>query len=332
MNQSYVLGVDVSKKTLELCLMDSDSRSAIISRSITNQEDSIAKFFKSIPSDSLNSMRVAIEPTGNYWFLMADTSLSYGCRVQSVHTRAAKKFLESCNLRAKTDRLDAKGLAVYASIMELHDYSPKPEYAKILDELLSVRRNLSRTVTDYTLIVDSGRTGSDIAANILAAAKVQLADLDKRIAEAQKNLKPAKDLRTVPGFGPVISAALASKLTSYDFKHSDSFVAYTGLDLKVCDSGQKRGRRVLSKNGDPELRRLLYLAAQSSLRVKDSPFKKIYDSHRERGLSSTASICAVARKLARTAWSIVRFGTEYDPERVFLDKKAKKRQETQVSA
>jgi transposase len=292
---------------------------------ILNKETDVKSFLSSVPIDSLDSLCVAVEPTGSYWYLMADAALSSGCRVVSAPPRAAKKFLQSVNLRAKTDKLDAKGLALYASTMELHDYQPKTKITKTLDELLSLRRNLSQNKTYYTQVAQSGRAGCDIASEILASIKTRLSDLDKRIAQAQSDIPQAKKLRTVPGFGPIVSAALASKLTSYSFAHSDSFVAYIGLDLKISDSGKKRGRRVLSKNGDPELRRLLYLAAQSSLRVKDSPFKKIYDSHRERGLSSTAALCAVARKLARTAWSIARFGTEYNPKRVFLDKKALKK-------
>ena len=38
---------------------------------------------------------------------------------------------------------------------------------------------------------------------------------------------------------------------------SDAALAFVGLDSRVCDSGQKPGRRRLSKRGPRELRRLL---------------------------------------------------------------------------
>ena len=84
------------------------------------------------------------------------------------------------------------------------------------------------------------------------------------------------------------------------------------------DSGQLRGRRRLSKQGDAELRRLFYLCAQATLRSRDpdNPFTQQYERERATGLPTTAAVCAVARKRARTCWSLVTHGTSYDPARV----------------
>jgi len=71
--------------------------------------------------------------------------------------------------------------------------------------------------------------------------------------------------------------------------------------MGVRQSGKKNGQTGLTKQGDGELRRLLYLAAQSNLRAKNSPFRAQYERERAKGLSSTAALCAVARKLARLA-------------------------------
>ncbi len=87
--------------------------------------------------------------------------------------------------------------------------------------------------------------------------------------------------------------------------------------VRVRQSGKKSGQLGLSKQGEAELRRLLYLAAQASLRAKDSPFKAQYERERAKGLSSTAALCAVARKIARLSWSLVAHGTSYDPQRVY---------------
>lgn len=108
-----------------------------------------------------------------------------------------------------------------------------------------------------------------------------------------------------------------SRLTIRAFSHSDQFVAYCGLDIRIRQSGKKSGQLGLSKQGEAELRRLLFLAAQSSLRAKGSPFKVQYERERAKGLSSTAALCAVARKIARLSWSLVTHGTTYDPERVY---------------
>lgn len=82
----------------------------------------------------------------------------------------------------------------------------------------------------------------------------------------------------------------------------DAFVAFTGLDPRPMDSGQHRGRRRLSKRGPAEPRRLLYLAAMSTAKTKT--WKPIYEHYRAKGLSSTATLVILARRIARTAWKI----------------------------
>ncbi len=143
--------------------------------------------------------------------------------------------------------------------------------------------------------------------------------MDKQIAQltaSHQEFAIATELEKVPGFGKVTAATLASRLAGHTFGHSDQFVAYCGLDVGVRQSGKKNGQTGLTKQGDGELRRLLYLAAQSNLRAKDSPFKAQYERERAKGLSSTAALCAVARKLARLAWSLHKHGASYHPQRV----------------
>ncbi len=139
--------------------------------------------------------------------------------------------------------------------------------------------------------------------------------LDQQIAELTKttaSLAVVSELQKVPGIGPVTAATLASRLSSRHFTHSDQFVAYCGLDVAIRQSGKKYGQLGLTKQGDGKLRRLLYLAAQANLRSKNSPFKAHYERERAKGLSSTAALCAVARKLARLSWSLVTHG-EFTP-------------------
>jgi transposase len=317
---THVLGVDVSKDTLALCLMDRHERLPLIERAIPNDIRHIHSSLAELPVTAFASLRVAIEPTGPYWLDMANTALDLGCQVMSASPRAAKLFLRSVNLRAKTDKLDAKGIALYAASMDLKPYQPKAEELRQLDDLLALRRKLSSGIAYYSRLAALGGVSSDVASGMMAFSKTQLSEMDRRVREVTKAFEPARKLEKVPGFGTVVSAALTSKLVSIPFRSSDAFVAYVGLDTKVRESGKRRGRRALSRNGDAELRRLLYLAAQATIRVKGSPFADIYQRHRDRGLTTTEAICVVARKMARTAWSIVRYDTNYDPNRVLQDR------------
>lgn len=151
------------------------------------------------------------------------------------------------------------------------------------------------------------------------ALQKQLKDVDRQVAVLTQapELAAVKELQKVPGIGPVVASTLVSRLTARSFGHSDQFVAYCGLDVRVRQSGKKSGQLGLSKQGESELRRLLFLAAQSSLRAKDSPFALQYERERAKGLSSTAALCAIARKMARLSWALVHHGTPYDPQRIY---------------
>jgi transposase len=122
----------------------------------------------------------------------------------------------------------------------------------------------------------------------------------------------ARNLQTVVGIGPLISSAFANAITRRPFKNSDAVVAYFGLDPRVTDSGQHRGRRYLSKRGPAELRRLAYVGAMAACKTKI--WKPIYEHYRARGLSSTATLNVIARKLVRIAFAIVKTGLPFRPE------------------
>jgi hypothetical protein len=66
------------------------------------------------------------------------------------------------------------------------------------------------------------------------------------------------------------------------------------------------------------LRWLLYLAAKATLRAKaGADFKQLYLRKRAEGQTTTGSICIVARKLAKVAWSLAHSDQAYDPARAF---------------
>jgi transposase len=82
----------------------------------------------------------------------------------------------------------------------------------------------------------------------------------------------------------------------------------------MSESLGSRGKRRLSKRGPTELRRLLYLAALSAIKTKT--WRPLYEHYRAKGLSSTGALVILARRIARTAWSIYAYKTEFDPARL----------------
>ena len=110
---------------------------------------------------------------------------------------------------------------------------------------------------------------------------------------------------------------LATLLTRVGFANSDAVVAYSGLDPRPEDSGSKRGKRKLSKKGDPQLRRQLYLCAMAATR--SALFRPMYEALKGRGLPSTAALVVLARKLLRIAFAVWKSGQAFEPSKLLIN-------------
>ncbi len=320
--RTIMLGIDVAKDTLACTLLDPHTRKALWRKSLPNTLVGIQGLLAASPADS----PWVLEPTGRYSTPVAQLARQASRRVLLAPPRQARSFLRSIQCRAKTDRLDSEGLALFALSQPLAPYPLKTPMQEQTDQLPLARRGLARSAASLGQQIKELPHARESLGKALTELTEQVKALDAQIAALtqQPGMAAAARLRQVPGIGPVTAAALASRLTGKAFSHPDKLVAYLGLDIGVSQSGRRKGERGLTKQGDAELRRLLYLCASASLRAKNSPFKAQYERECAKGLATTAALCAVARKMARLCWSLVQHGTEYDAARVYQQPGPKK--------
>jgi transposase len=311
-----MLGIDTSKATLQCSLRDPVTQCVLWDLDVANSESGVATLLKKAPS----GVDWVIEPTGRYSVSVVRQAQAAGRTVLLAPPRKAKDYLRSLQSRAKTDKLDARGLALFGLSRPLAEYPVKEEALDAIDQLLSARKGLSNSITRLQLQSNELPSAKEVLDKAIALLKTEVRDLDKLIAgrtATEPKMAVAKELRKVPGIGAVTSAAVSSRLANKRFAHPDQFVAYVGLDIEVHDSGTRKGKRGLTHQGDAELRRLLYCCAQASLRAKDSPFLMQYKRELAKGLPTTAALCAVARKMAKLCWALFTHETKYDPDRVY---------------
>jgi transposase len=299
------VGVDVSKDELVYCTRTTAPRSA------DNSPDGVASLLDTLSPDAV----IAMEATGRYYRLLADTAHSRGFKVIVHNPKDVNRYAKSVCPRATTDPIMAKVIAEYTEIKDHRLYDPTPSFVDALKNLVRTRAGL---VKDRVSLLNRAAEHCDIADYLRQANEIlrqSIEKLDEQIAETAKAIPQYRLLIKVPGFGPLVTAYLIALLSSGTFARSDSFVAFVGLDLRVRESGKFKGKRRLSKRGDPEARRLLYMAAFAACRVQ-GPFKELYEHYISRGFSKTEATVFVARKLARTAWAIYRHNQPYIPARV----------------
>jgi transposase len=303
------VGVDVAKHNVVVACAER----AFVPCTIPNERAQLRGWLKTLPKGS----RLAMEATGGYQTMLADLAHALGLTVYVLNPKDLRHYAKGLGRRGKTDRVDAEVIARFLSKEhdDLHPYCPPTPEQRQLDQLLRRRAKL------VALRGALRATGADlpVGQRELATVLRRLEDLIQRLDAHREALVAAcperqqahQRLQTILSVGPLVGAGLAQALARIPFSNADAFVAYTGLDPRPLDSGQKTGRRRLSKRGPGELRRLLFNAAMSA--SKTTTWKPLYERYRARGLSTTAALVVLARKIARVAWSVHHHQTTFNP-------------------
>jgi transposase len=311
MNSAVSIGVDASKQTLEIAV---DGQQG--SHTVLNARGAIRTWL----GQWRQPCRIGVESTGKYHRLLVDCAIRRGHTVYVLNPQHLFHYMRSLGRRAKTDRLDAQAIARYVGreYADLHAYQAPTKAQQTLDELTQRRRGLVTTLTAFRQSLSGCTVKLRAAARVRRGLQAAIDEIDQRMAaliEQDDRLSGhAQRLQGVPGFGPLLSRVMTHALTRRDFRSSDAFIAYIGYDPRPRDSGQYSGKRYLSKRGPAYLRQLLYIAAMAARRT--SLWKPIYERYRARGLASTQVFVILARKLARTAFAIVKQGCDFDPQRL----------------
>ena len=312
MQPVWNVGVDVAKDTVVVACAEHQ----FPVHPVRNQRASLHTWLKSLPAGS----RLGLESTGTYHELLADLAHAHGHTVFLLNPLETRHYAKAMGARAKTDRVDATVLArlVAQEHQALRPYTPPTATQRQLDRLIRRRAKLVRIKGMLKLTMSTlGGFTSDVKA-VVRKLDALLAKLDTTMATLATRSSRHRDaqhrVETIVGVGPLVGLSLTNTLERVSFRHADAFVAFTGLDPRARDSGQKSGRRRLSKRGPAELRRLLFTAAMSAVRT--TVWKPIYDAYRTQGWSRTAALVIIALKIARAAWSIHRYHTTFNPDRL----------------
>lgn len=300
-----VIGIDVAKDSLTVSW---GSRTLVLKNKIRE----IRAFFRSVPAEA----RVGIEATSTYHLLAADCAHGLGLVVYVLNPVDASRYRVALRSRGKTDAIDAELIArmVAKEHDQLRVYRPVPALQRNLKSLLSRRDK----ATKARVMLEQSLSGDPALARLAAPAMKQLssviAKMDAQIASLSEKLSGYEELSSVPSLGALNVGGLLCALSVGEFRSADSFVAFVGLDCRAKDSGQVTGKRVLSKRGSCLLRKNLYMAAMGACTLP--AWTEFYQKQLAKGLSRIQSLVALARKLARTAWSVYTHRTKFDASRI----------------
>jgi transposase len=135
--------------------------------------------------------------------------------------------------------------------------------------------------------------------------------VEEEMASYLQEIPYSNSLLSVKGIGEVTVAGLIGEVGDFRQFHTLGEVTkLAGFDLFEISSGEHKGHRHISKRGRPLLRKLLYFAAINTVR-KGGVMHACYQRYLERGMPKTKALIAIARKLLRVLFALVRDHSQY---------------------
>jgi transposase len=183
-------------------------------------------------------------------------------------------------------------------------------------------QNVDRLLTATGETPEAARPALDLLAAQLRDTRARIADLTKRIEAAQAEDALARRLATIPGIGALTASALAATTPEVDaFRSARDYAAWLGLTPKPHSTGGKERLGRISKAGNRYLRRLLFLGAScrrhaSGVTARISacrgrkPGEDWLSGMLQRKRAKVVAI-ALANRMARVVWALIRSGESY---------------------
>lgn len=248
---------------------------------------------------------------------------------------SANKIPKPACQGAKTDLIDCRRLAELAAKNELEGiYVPTEEEEAeralarrrdtLKENLAKIKTQIKSLLICHNLPCPSScwsragvaqlrKLASELGAGLRETLESMLSELDyfdkeknKVSREVKKIILPPKGdvLQSVPGVGPITSAAFRSEMIKPErFETGEQVGSFVGLAPTVRQSGESRGQSRLAPSGQGALRSLLIEAAWVLLRAGGwaaDLYKRIYN----RSGNCQKAITALARKLAVILWRL----------------------------
>jgi transposase len=309
-SQRPFVGIDVSAQRLDVDMLPASQPF-----SEPNAEDGIATLVPRLKA--LNPKIVLLEATGGYEIPVAYALYEAGLPVVIMNPKVLRHFAKAMGRLAKTDKLDAQVLALYAQRVQPPVRPLKDQEQLELANLMTRRRQLQGMI-----VMEENRRRTctpKVRGNIdqsLAHLRQLLKDLDREIHDSIRRTplwhENSEILQSVTGIGPKVSASLIADMPELGTLPGTKASALAGLAPMNRDSGQYRGKRKI-QGGRPAVRRALYMAALVASQ-HNPVIREFYQRLRLAGKPAKVALTACMRKLLVILNAMLKNRTYWNPQ------------------
>jgi transposase len=289
------IGVDVSKDKLDV--FDGTSH-----WQVTNDKPGIRRLIARLAKGGpLPQCRLTCESTGRYGHLMVAMALEAGLLVSIANPRAVRDFARCHGHLAKTDRIDSRVIAAFATSVNPLVLGADWRHRQHFVELHSRMRSLVALAASQKAALHQTRDR-----RILAEIRSTIAMLGRKVAGYEKEMESMvgasielkvrmEKMTAIKGVGKRTGLALLAAMPELGSLNRQEAAALAGLAPMNWDSGTLRGKRRIQAGRAPA-RSALYMAAVVASRHHPT-LKIFYQRLRAGSKTARQAFCAVARKL-----------------------------------
>lgn len=266
---------------------------------------------------ALRPALVVLEATGGMEVMLVAALAAAGLPVVVVNPRQVRDFAKATGKLAKTDRLDARVLALFAERVR-PPVRPLPDAETQTLRALVTRR---RQVVEMLVAEKNRRRGAVPAVRgrierVIVLLEQELRELDDDLGHTLRQSPVWREqedlLRSVPGVGPTLAVSLLAGLPELGRLTRQQLAALVGVAPLNRDSGTWRGKRT-TWGGRATLRPALYMGTLVATRF-NPVIQAFYHRLLALGKPKKLALTACMRKLLTILNAMIKHGTPWNPD------------------
>lgn len=324
-----IVGIDISKDSFYACFKVLCRNSNVTikgTKSFSNSPSGFKTFLEWCEKRNKTPHVAPIhvmEATGVYY---EDLAYFLYHKKQLVSVQLAQKvkyFAKSCNLKTKTDKVDAKMIAEYGIEKNLTElWRPPSNEFKMIRDLSREHTSLIQAQTAAKSQLHALNFAHGVNKEVIKLKEEQIAFYSKHIAAIEKEIKKMisadqsleskiENIKKIKGLSLITIVKVLAETNGFLlFRNIRQLVSYAGLDVIEKESGTFKGRTKISKKGNARIRSALYMPAMSAARF-NSNLKAFYERVNDGRAIKRQGTIAVMRKLLILIYTLWKKDVEY---------------------
>jgi transposase len=303
-----IIGADVAKASIVFKLLQDGRPVCAGVQTIANKAADITKALIDLGQIDL----IVCEVTGGYERRLLEAANKLGVPIHRADGARVKAFITSFGVRAKTDAIDAYGLALYGQdrFKSLLRWTPPDPKREELQSLVKHRQALldQRTVATNRSKAPNCRYIAELLQAEISFINTQVDAVERRISNLMKSdaaiKAQEKCLRAIKGIGPVSAHTLIAMLPELGRATRKQIACLAGLAPHPAQSGNSFKKYPMT-GGRDLIRRVLFMAALTASRCHPD-LKHFYQNLLDNRKPKKLALAAVARKLVTIANAVLK--------------------------